>query len=128
MGCLFVWSNALSTPIPLRIQINRRSKSLFSKLLFLLHAVSESCPFKEYGGGICPLVRLDHSQVSPTNDRFGPLHISSKVPLSIMMIRVDGRAKTSIIAGMDKSGPTLFHKDIYGYSAFNEIVDVRYSS
>jgi len=54
--------------------------------------------------------------------------ISSKVPLSIMMIGVDGRAKTGIIAGTAKSGPTLFHKDIYGYSAFNEIVDVLDSS
>jgi len=39
-------------------------------------------------------------------------------------IGVDGRAKTGIIAGTAKSGPTLFHKDIYGYSAFNEIVFV----
>jgi hypothetical protein len=45
-----------------------------------------------------------------------------------MMIGVDGRAKTGIIAGTAKSGPTLFHKDIYGYSAFNEIVDVLDSS
>lgn len=77
---------------------------------------------------MCPLGRLDQSQISPTNGRFDPLHISSKVPLSIMMIGVDGRAKTGIIAGTAKSGPTLFHKDIYGYSAFNEIVDVLDSS
>ena len=57
------------------IQINRRSKSLFSKLLYFSHAVSESCPFKEYGGGMCPLGRLDQSQISPTNGRFDPLHI-----------------------------------------------------
>lgn len=77
---------------------------------------------------MCPLGRLDQSQISPTNGRFDPLHISSKVPLSIMMIGVDGRAKTGIIAGTAKSGPTLLHKDIYGYSAFNEIVDVLDSS
>ncbi|KAK4837835.1 hypothetical protein QYF36_008821 [Acer negundo] len=56
-----------------------------------------SCPFKEYGGGMCPLGRLDQSQISPTNGRFDPLQISSKVPLSIM-IGVDGRARTGIIA------------------------------
>ena len=39
---------------------------------------------------MCPLGRLDQSQISPTNGRFDPLHISSKVPLSIMMIGVDG--------------------------------------
>ena len=44
------------------------------------------------------------------------------------MIAVDGRAKTGIIAGIAKSGPNLFHKDIYGYSTFNEIVDACYSS
>ena len=77
---------------------------------------------------MCPLARLDQSQISLTNDRFDPLHISSKVPLCIMMIGVDGRAKTGIFAGTTKSGPTLFHKDIYGYSAFNEIVHVRYSN
>ena len=41
---------------------------------------------------VCPLGRLDQSQISPTKGRFDPLHISSKVPLSIMMIGVDGRA------------------------------------
>ena len=45
-----------------------------------------------------------------------------------MMIGVDSKAKTGIIARIAKSGPTLSHKDIYGYSAFNEIVDVCYSS
>ena len=30
-----------------------------------------------------------------------------------MMIGVDGRAKTGIIAGMAKSGLTLFHKKLY---------------
>lgn len=74
---------------------------------------------------MCPLGRLDQSQISPTNGRFDPLQISSKVPLSIMMIGVDGRARTGIIAGTARSGPTIFHIKyiyIYGYSAFNEIV------
>jgi hypothetical protein len=44
-----------------------------------------------------------------------------------MMIGVDGRARTGIIAGTARSGPTIFHIKyiyiyIYGYSAFNEIV------
>jgi hypothetical protein len=42
--------------------------------------------------------------------RFDPLQISSKVPLYIMMIGVDGRARTGIIAGTARSGPTIFHK------------------
>lgn len=45
-----------------------------------------------------------------------------------MTIGMDGRAKTSIIAGTAKSEPTLFHKDIHGYLAFNEIVNVLDSS
>lgn len=47
---------------------------------------------------MCPLGRLDPSQISP------------KVPLSIMMIGVDGRARTGIIAGTARSRPTIFHK------------------
>lgn len=56
--------------------------------------------FKEYGGGMCPLGRLDQSQISPTNGRFDPLQISSKVPLSLLYIMIgpDGRAGTGIIA------------------------------
>lgn len=47
---------------------------------------------------MCPLGRLDQqSQIGPTNGRFDPLQISSKVPLSIM-IGVDGRARAGIIA------------------------------
>lgn len=38
---------------------------------------AKSCLFKEYGGGMCPLGRLDQSQ------------IRSKAPLFIMMIGVD---------------------------------------
>lgn len=74
---------------------------------------------------MCPLGRLDQSQISPTNGRFDPLQISSKVPLSIMMIGVDDRARTGIIAGTTRSGPTIFHKKdiyIYGYEAYHEIV------
>lgn len=59
---------------------------------------------------MCPLGRLDQSQISPTNGRFDPLQISSKVPLSIMMIGVYGSARTGIIAGTARSGPTIFHK------------------
>ena len=46
---------------------------------------------------MCPLGRLDQSQISPTNGRFDPLQISSKVPLYIM-IGVSGRARTGLIA------------------------------
>lgn len=67
---------------------------------------------------MCPLGRLDQLQISPTNGRFDPLQIRSKVPLYIMMIGVDGRARTGIIAGTARSGPTIFHKkniNIYIY-------------
>lgn len=72
---------------------------------------------------MCPLGRLDQSQISPTKGRFDPLQISSKVPLYIMMIGVDGRARTGIIAGTARSGPTIFHKSniyIYGYSGLEK--------
>lgn len=39
--------------------------------------------------------------------------LQSKVPLSIMMIGVDGRARTGIIAGTARSGPTIFKIYIY---------------
>lgn len=47
---------------------------------------------------MCPLGRLDQSQ------------IRSKAPPFIMMIGADGRARTGIIAGTSRSGPTIFHK------------------
>lgn len=47
---------------------------------------------------MCPLGRLDQSQISPTNGRFDPLQISSKVPLFFIMRGADGRARTGIIA------------------------------
>ena len=65
------------------IQINQDLSSCLVN--FKTSRMPESCPFKEYGGGMCPLGRLDQSP------------ISSKVPLSIM-IGVDGRARTGIIA------------------------------
>ena len=65
--------------LPLHLSVSVSQFHLrFSKLLYFSHAVSESCTIKEYGGGMCPLARLDQSQISPTNGRFDPLHISSQ--------------------------------------------------